>query len=98
MDLTTGPTMGCCSISTRHRCAVIEAHHVIPKSWFEHAGVPVNTPMVNICPTCHMDIHTGIDLLIAGLPIKFLPHACQKVAAAAIALAKEKGLTPAPTL
>lgn len=97
VNLLSGRTMGRCSIYS-HRCAVIEKHHVIPKSWFEHAGRPVDTPMVDICPNCHMDIHTGIDCLIAGLPITFLPRRARRLAAAALALAKEKGLTPSRTL
>lgn len=97
VDLTTGRTMSRCTLY-HHRCAVIEKHHVVPKSWFEHAGKPVDTPMADICPNCHMDIHTGIDLLIAGLPVSFLPRRARKLAETALALAKEKGLTPAPTL
>lgn len=87
-----------CSIYTRHHCSVLQRHHVVPKSWFEHAGQKVDTPLVDLCPNCHTDVHSAIDRMLAGRPVAFLPRRCRRLATAALALAQEKGLTPAPTL
>lgn len=78
---------------------VSERHHVIPKSWF--VGVPVDTPLISVCPTCHSNIHFIIDQMVRGYwgevalgapprQVLFAQHA--------IELALEKGLTPRRTL
>jgi hypothetical protein len=78
--------------------AVVDAHHVIPESWWVHAGKPVASPLIRLCPTCHVNTHACIDGLIRGLDISRLPPRCRALAAQALAGAKDNGLTPAPTL
>ena len=82
----------------KHRAAVVQAHHICPKSWFEHAGQPVNTPLIALCPTCHMDTHAAIDGLIAGHDITAIPSRAQRLARQALAIAREQALTPTRTL
>jgi hypothetical protein len=81
-----------------HHCAIIENHHVVPKSWWEAAGKPVNSPMKVLCPNCHMNTHTAIDSLIRGIGTSALPPRCVNLARSALVLAVQNGLTPAPTL
>jgi hypothetical protein len=88
-----------CSLYRVHKCAVIENHHICPKSWWAAAGKPVNTPMALICPNCHMDVHWAIDQFIHHqvFPVG-IPPRCRALAATAFHLAEINGLTPAPTL
>lgn len=81
-----------------HRCAVLERHHVCPESWFKHAGLPVQTPMVPLCPNCHASTHVGIDGLLAGRDVSGLPRRCVDLAEQGLAIAQQQGLKPAPTL
>lgn len=90
--------MQACSLYKRHPAAVLNRHHVVPESWWLAAGRPVASPLVSICPTCHGDVHAGIDALIAGHDISALPRNCRRLAKQALELAAEYGLTPAPTL
>jgi hypothetical protein len=87
-----------CSLYRAHACAVIEQHHIAPKSWWITAGQPVDTPLVAICPSCHMSVHAAIDGLIAGRDVTVLPPRCVALARQALAIAEQHGLTPAPTL
>ncbi len=81
-----------------HYSAVLNSHHVCPESWWQAAGKPVASPLLELCPTCHMNTHAAIDGLIRGLDVSRLPRRCVKLARLALALAAEAGLTPAPTL
>lgn len=81
-----------------HKCAVLNNHHVVPKSWWAAADKPVGTPMKMLCPNCHGDTHVAIDALIRGLDTSMLPPRCVKLARTALILAVQSGLTPAPTL
>jgi len=81
-----------------HHCAVINNHHICPASWFERAGKTVETPMIELCPNCHANVHAAIDSLIAGTDTRNLPPRCVKLARWALDLAEEAGLTPRPTL
>lgn len=87
-----------CSLYKRHMTAVIEQHHVVPKSWWAAAGKPVRSPMVALCPTDHLNVHAGIDAILAGRDVSALPRRCVLLARQALALAVQNGLTPAPTL
>jgi len=87
-----------CTLYRRHACAVIEQHHVCPKSWWLKAGVPINTPIVAICPTCHSDSHAAIDGLLAGRDVSALPPRCVALARQALEIAQAHNLTTAPTL
>jgi hypothetical protein len=82
----------------RHSAGMLDAHHVIPHSWWLAASKPVDTPLRNLCPTCHYNIHVAIDGLIKGQDISLLPARCQQLARAALDGAKVNGLTPALTL
>jgi hypothetical protein len=87
-----------CALYKGHSCAVINAHHICPKSWFEAAGVPVQTPMINLCPTCHFNVHAAIDGTIKGEDVSGIGRNCRSLAAQAFALATVHHLTPGPTL
>lgn len=87
-----------CTLYRGHRCAELHRHHIVPKSWFEHAGKPVDTPMAWLCPNCHTDVHCALDRLIEGREIGFIPRRARRLARQALALAQEKGLTPSRTL
>jgi len=87
-----------CTLYKGHACAVIERHHVAPKSWWAAAGRPVDTPLVAICPNCHESTHASLDALIAGRDVTALPRRCVALARQGLAIAAEHGLTPAPTL
>lgn len=87
-----------CTLYKRHACAILEQHHVCPKSWWQAAGKPVDTPIVAICPTDHMNTHAAIDALLAGRDVSALPRRCVALARQALDIAKAHGLTPAPTL
>lgn len=90
--------MQACTLYKRHPTAVLNRHHVVPASWWAAAGRPVASPLVAICPTCHGDVHAAIDALIAGRDVSALPRRCVALAREGLALAKQNGLTPAPTL
>jgi hypothetical protein len=81
-----------------HKVPVLQSHHVIPKSWWVKAGIPVNTPMRDLCPNCHTAVHAAIDGLLRELDTSALPRRAVMLAKAALTGAKGSGLTPAPTL
>ncbi|MGW2721463.1 hypothetical protein [Streptomyces sp. NPDC001492] len=87
-----------CSLYKRHMTAVIERHHVCPKSWWLASGKAIDTPIVAICGTCHGDAHAAIDGLLAGRDVSAIPRRCVALARQGLAIAAEHGLTPAPTL
>ena len=87
-----------CSLYKGHGCAVIEQHHIAPKSWWIAAGKPIDTPLAAICPNCHLSTHAAIDGLIAGRDVTALPPRCVALAKQGLAIAAAHGLTPAPTL
>ena len=87
-----------CSLYKGHGCAVINQHHVAPASWWQAAGVPIDTPLVAICPSCHANCHAALDALIAGRDVTALPPRCVALARQGLAIAAAHGLTPAPTL
>jgi hypothetical protein len=87
-----------CSLYKGHACAVIEQHHVAPKSWWIAAGKPINTPLKPICPNCHGDVHAALDALIAGRDVSALPPRCVALARQGLDIAQRNGLTPARTL
>jgi hypothetical protein len=81
-----------------HRVPLLNHHHICPESWFLAAGKPVGTPMLYLCPDCHMACHCAIDGLLRGLDVSALPPRCVALARQAFELAEMNGLTPAPTL
>lgn len=87
-----------CDLYKGHQCAVVNAHHICPKSWFESAGVLVQTPMINLCPTCHMNVHAAIDARIKGQNAERIPMRARHLADQAFLLAELKHLTPGLTL
>lgn len=87
-----------CSLYKSHSCAVIEQHHIAPKSWWLAAGKPIDTPLAAICPNCHYDVHSALDGLIAGRDVTALPPRCVALARQGLAIAAAHGLTPARTL
>jgi len=98
MGLTLG---GVCTLYAHpytSTCVLIEAHHVCPESWFLNAGLPVETPMIELCPNCHYNTHEAIDARIAKREFTFVPPRCQALADHAFTLAAAKGLTPTRTL
>jgi len=82
----------------KHYTFMIDKHHVIPHSWWLAAGKEVNTPMYNLCPNCHYEVHVAIDGLIKGQNIRQLSPRCQSLARRALAGAEQFSLTPALTL
>ena len=91
-------TLQRCAMYKGHLCAVINAHHICPKSWFESAGVLVDTPMINLCPTCHMNVHAAIDAVIKGQDASLIPPRARHLADQAFMIAEQKHLTPRLTL
>ena len=87
-----------CDLYKGHQCAVINAHHICPKSWFEKAGVLVDTPMINLCPTCHFNVHAAIDAVIKGQNYDLLPMRTRHLADLAFHLAEARHVTPGLTL
>jgi hypothetical protein len=87
-----------CRLYKAHVCAVVNDHHVCPKSWFERAGVLVDTPMIVLCPNCHANTHAAIDGLIKGQSITHVPFRCRTLARQAFTLASARALTPGLTL
>lgn len=87
-----------CALYDDHLSAVIHAHHVCPESWWLKAGVPVGSPLLDVCPTCHYNMHAAIDGIIKGQDISLLPVLCVAQARAAFPIAAANGLTPALTL
>lgn len=87
-----------CTLYKRHLCAVLNVHHIAPVSWWLSAGKAVATPTRALCPTCHNDVHAGLDGLIAGRDVSALPRRCVALAREGLAIAAEHGLTPTPTL
>lgn len=82
----------------KHQAAIVQAHHICPKSWFEHARKPIDTPMISLCPTCHMNTHAAIDGLLAGHDVTAIPARARRLAHQALAIAQRQGLTPSRTL
>lgn len=98
-DLTaTGPVLMQQCALYQHRAAIVQDHHICPRSWFEHASKPIATPMIALCPTDHMNVHAAIDGLIAGRDVSALPRRCIALARQALAIATAQGLTPTRTL
>lgn len=91
-------TLQRCDLYKGHLCAVVNAHHICPKSWFESAGVLVQTPMINLCPTCHFNTHAAIDGMIKGQDVSLIPPRTQHLAQQAFMLATQHHLTPGLTL
>jgi len=87
-----------CALYKVHTCAIVNAHHICPKSWFESAGMLVMTPMITLCPNCHMNVHAAIDGKIKGQNVFEIPPGCRKLAAQAFDLATLNHLTPGLTL
>lgn len=87
-----------CALYKGHLCAVINAHHICPKSWFERAGVLVETPMIDLCPTCHFNVHAAIDAVIKGQDDSLIPMRARHLAEMAFHLAEARHLTPGLTL
>lgn len=87
-----------CTLYKGHACAVIEQHHIAPKSWWARAGVPIDTPLRAVCPNCHLSTHAALDALIVGRDVSAIPQRCVALARQGLAIAAEHGLTPAPTL
>jgi hypothetical protein len=81
-----------------HWSAIVDAHHVVPESWWRKAGVPVQSPLMSLCPVCHMNTHAGIDGLLRGTDVTILPPRVQALAQRAITDGIAAGLTPRPTL
>ena len=108
MDLTTVPRelvvvdgrvlMQACTLYKGHGCAVIEQHHIAPKSWWLAAGKPITTPLAAICPNYHESTHAALDGIIAGRDVTALPPRCVSLARQGLLIAEQNGLTPAPTL
>lgn len=87
-----------CALYKGHLCAVVNAHHICPKSWFEAAGVLVDTPMIDLCPTCHFNTHAAIDAVIKGQDASRIPLRSRHLADQAFVLAQAHNLTPSLTL
>ena len=89
-----------CELYASHHCAILQAHHICPESWWRAAHKPVASPLIELCPNCHMNVHAAIDGLIHAPPrnVGALPPRCLALAVRALVLADEAGLTPAPTL
>jgi hypothetical protein len=87
-----------CGLYKNHPCAIVNDHHICPKSWFEHAGLPVQTPMITLCPNCHANVHAAIDAVIRGQNARNLPPRCRALAEQAFGIAADLHLTPRPTL
>jgi hypothetical protein len=86
-----------CTLYT-HWVPVLNAHHVVPESWWVKAGQPVASPLRELCPNCHTATHAAIDGLLRGLDVSLMPPRCVALAKEGIAGALAAGLTPAPTL
>lgn len=87
-----------CSLYRGHVCALVNAHHICPKSWFLTAGVEINTPMIDLCPTCHANVHAAIDGTIKGQDVSRIPPRARRLADRAFAIADSQHLTPGLTL
>jgi len=87
-----------CALYKSHVCAIVNAHHICPKSWFERAGILVTTPMITLCPNCHMNAHAAIDARIKRQNADHLPPRCLVLAEQAFEIARAHGLTPGLTL
>lgn len=90
--------MQTCGLYSSHKSAILEDHHICPKSWFDNAGVPVETPMRKLCPTCHENVHAAIDGILLRRNIDVLPPRVIRLADTAFALAKIHNLVPSLTL
>lgn len=87
-----------CDLYRGHLCAVVNAHHICPKSWFENAGVLVQTPMITLCPNCHMDVHAAIDAQLKGQSVSLIKSRCVRLSVQAFSIATAFQLTPGLTL
>ena len=81
-----------------HWVPLLNSHHVVPESWWRAAGIPVASPLLDLCADCHYATHCGIDGLIRGLGIGVLQPRVRKLAQQALDGATAAGLTPALTL
>lgn len=82
----------------KHLVPILNSHHVCPESWWIAAGLPVASPLTDLCPDCHEAVHVCIDGTIEGRDLSLLPPRCRDMAAKAFPIAKAAGLTPALTL
>ena len=87
-----------CSLYLTHFTAILNDHHVCPESWWIAAGKPVQSPLKELCPTCHYDVHAAIDGIIKGQDISHIPYRQRMLAQEAFPIAAANGLTPALTL
>ena len=87
-----------CRLYKGHDCAVVNQHHVCPKSWWEKAGALVQSPMIQLCPTCHFNVHAAIDAVIKGQNAERIPRRARHLADQAFLLAEAYHLTPELTL
>lgn len=87
-----------CRLYRPHKSAVINVHHICPASWFEAAGLLINTPTIQLCPTCHYDVHAAIDGMIKNQDVSVIPPRCRRLARQAFELASQNHLTPELTL
>jgi len=88
-----------CELYGSHKVtALLQDHHVIPESWWRAAGKPVASPMIKLCPTCHYNVHAGIDTRLKGADYSVLPARVEELVSRAYDGAEQNGLTPARTL
>ena len=87
-----------CELYLSHRVPMLDAHHVVPESWWKAAGLAVASPLIDLCPDCHYAIHCAIDGLIRKLDTSCLPPRCRLLGQQALDGAAAAGLTPALTL
>jgi hypothetical protein len=90
--------MRSCELYRGHPAAVLEYHHICPKSWWVAAGKPVATPMIFLCGTCHDNVHAAIDAMIKGYGVQHMPRYAVRLARRAFTIAEANALTPKPTL
>lgn len=87
-----------CTMYHSHRSPVLEAHHIAPQSWWKAAGLPVDSPLADLCGLCHNNTHAALDAIIRGISTRGLSPHSVALAREGLAIAKEHGLVPKPTL
>jgi hypothetical protein len=99
-ETATAVTVRLCALYPSHRTPVIEQHHIAPKSWFASASPPqpVSTPMIGICGLCHNNTHAALDGIIRGKDVSKIPPRAVDLARQGLRIARDKGLSPRPTL